>query len=53
MSEKWIYSKNPDESLDECRQTQTSVDEPKFFTLIPQKVTHGWDHVLAVAIMQQ
>ena len=24
---RWIYSKNTDESLDECRQMQTSVDE--------------------------
>ena len=24
-----IYSKNTDESLDECRQVQTNVDEPQ------------------------
>ena len=30
-----------DVSLDECRQMYTSVDEPKIFTLIPEKETHG------------
>ena len=30
-----------DESLDECRQTETSVDESKKFSLIPEKMTHG------------
>ena len=28
---KWMYSKNTDESLDECRQMQVSVDESKIF----------------------
>ena len=32
---------NLDESLDECRQMQTSVDESKTFSLILEKVTLG------------
>ena len=32
---------NVDESLDEYRQVWTSVDEPKKFSLISEKVTYG------------
>ena len=36
-----VSQTNVDKSLDEYRQMQTSVDESKYFSLIPEKVTHG------------